>query len=210
MVRLCHEHEVEVEHGRWLYPCRRGLAGWNYRDIFDPKFYWQTIDRLIHEANGLGADGTALDTEPYANSPLKAARRDWDSFAERAMQEAVQAAVDDGAWVDTLMPARAKPEDGASIYNATTPLGNVLAKYTYWYWGAKYVPPLATRPFSMPSIYVTPDGKHPGGSTRQTWTWKLLQDELACPWLQDYDEVAIYPGDFDNQIAIAEQLINLS
>lgn len=55
----------------------RGLWAWykienaRYSDLFDSNHYIREIQNVKAEAKAMGADFTALDTEPYGNSPMR-------------------------------------------------------------------------------------------------------------------------------------------
>ncbi|GAJ03273.1 unnamed protein product, partial [marine sediment metagenome] len=55
---------------RWLWP-GYDIAEDQAEDLFNPNYYIQEIQAIRAEAKEIGADFVCLDSEPYAQSPLK-------------------------------------------------------------------------------------------------------------------------------------------
>ena len=68
-VRIVKNSGIKLIWWRWLWP-GYGIEQSSPEDLFDPDYYIQEIKILRAEANEVGADFVAIDTEAYAHAPV--------------------------------------------------------------------------------------------------------------------------------------------
>lgn len=107
--------------------------GFVIEDLYDPQFYIQALRTLRNEAEQIGADATAFDTEPYAYSPFKALAKETvlpsaDVVAQ--ISSAVQQAIRQEGQANFVLPAGSW--NGGHPYDALAALGQQrIAESTY-------------------------------------------------------------------------------
>jgi len=121
--------------GRSLWPWY-AIENSTTEDLYDPCYYVKQIETVRAEAAEIGACMTAMDTEPYANSPIKKYVKGEDRVyliprQLSMIQEAVQKATDKVGKVDIVFPAGSMVT--VHIYNALSALGNNrVSEHTYY------------------------------------------------------------------------------
>lgn len=109
------------------------FGNFNIEDMYRSDFYIRAIRNIRHEAEEIGADGTALDTEPYGHSPFKTlakSRQLPSASVVRQIADAVKEAVRQEGQVDFVLPAGSL--SGGHPYHALAGLGRKrIAENTY-------------------------------------------------------------------------------
>ena len=104
---ICQEMDIPVIWGRWLWQAWPESAAPVplLPSHLDPAYYARAIATVKAEANGIGAVGTFLDAEPYANSPQKPLKSAALRFGEQAqIRQAVVAATTNVGTVGFIRP----------------------------------------------------------------------------------------------------------
>lgn len=69
-IKVVKKSDAKLIWGRTLWAWYK-IENSRYSDLFDPSHYIREIQNVKAEAKAIGADFTALDTEPYGNSPMR-------------------------------------------------------------------------------------------------------------------------------------------
>jgi hypothetical protein len=130
-IKVCKKHNVEVIWARTLWPSYE-VKNFRRHDMSDPNYYKSFIDTIRAEARILGADYTAVDTEPYALFPFKEIKmyplrqEEFD-----VIKVAVDEAVAEKGQLDFVAPAGGALAN--HIYNPLSLLGRLrVAEHTYF------------------------------------------------------------------------------
>ena len=105
------------------------------QDLYDSLYYAKEIKRLRAEAKNMGADYVALDTEPYATSPLKPhlknAKVKWNRNQIQRVKLAVTKAVATAGKIDYVLPAASLNPNHP--YNYLAEFGKMrISEHTYY------------------------------------------------------------------------------
>jgi len=130
-IEVCKKHNVKVIWARTLWPSYE-VKKFRRSDMSDPNYYKHFIDTIRAEAQILGADYTAVDTEPYALFPFKEIKKQPLKEKEyKSVRSAVRQAVSEKGQLDFVAPA-----GGAflnHIYHPLSLLGKLrVAEHTYY------------------------------------------------------------------------------
>ena len=203
-IKIVREFEdVKLIWGQSLWPWYRNRDV-KQRFIVDPDYYAREIQQVRKEKEIVGADLTALDTEPYGKSVMipviKGKNVDLTPIHPRIV-DAVSTATDRVGKVDFVFPAGSANK--LHPYNALAALGKSrIAEYTY------YDNPSRLRrikiPHDVPGFYVNTqrqNAKHPA-LPFFTMGQVFLRREL---W-EAKDSIFIYSG--ANHAEVAQALID--
>lgn len=133
-IKIMHESEdVKFIWGQGLWPMYRHQDV-TQRFIVDPDYYVREIRQIRKEMEIVGADFTALDTEPYGKSVMipviKGKNVDFTQIYPR-IADAVRNATERVGKVDFVFPAGS--QNKLHPYNALAALGKKrIAEYTYY------------------------------------------------------------------------------
>lgn len=192
--------DVKFIWGQSLWPWYRNQEVIQ-RFIVDPDYYVREIRQVRKEKEIVGADFTALDTEPYGKSVMipviKGKNVDFKTIYPRIV-DAVNTATERVGKVDFVFPAGMSNK--LHPYNALAALGKKrIAEYTY------YDNPTRLRrikiPHDVPGFYVNTqreNAKYPG-LPFFTVEQMFLRREL---W-EAKDAIFVYPGNNENEVAQA-------
>jgi len=106
-IKIVKDSGVKLIWLRWLWPAY-DVKESRAEDLFDPNFYIKEIRYLRAEANEIGADFVALDTEAYAYSPIQAYDKGEIILkAEdlRRLKAIIKKVIDAAGKVDFIFPA---------------------------------------------------------------------------------------------------------
>ncbi len=136
---------------RWLWPGYE-IEGIRFEDIFDPNYYIEEIRNIRAEAKSVGADFTAIDTEPYGYFPFKSEFRKRCSDKDfNSIHQAVKDATNKSGQVDFVLPSYGPFKN--HIYNALVELGKwKIAEHTYFDIPAKIKD--KKRPYDVMGAYL--------------------------------------------------------
>ena len=130
-IEVCKKHNVKVIWARTLWPSYE-VKKFRRSDMSDPNYYKNFIDIIRTEAQVLGADFTAVDTEPYTYFPYLEVKKNPLSQKEfNAIKDAVDEAVAEKGQLDFLAPSCGYfPRH---IYDAVKNMGELkVAEHTYY------------------------------------------------------------------------------
>ena len=103
-------------------------------DLFDPAYYINEINMIRDEARAMGAQEVALDTEPYADSPLKKYLKGKVSLTNQqiaTLKSVVDQVIKTVGKVDYIYPAGSNQKHHP--HNYISQLGaSRIAEYTYY------------------------------------------------------------------------------
>jgi hypothetical protein len=130
-IAICRKRGVKVIWARTLWP-NYEVKYFEKRFMSDPNYYRKFIDTMRTEASILGADFTAVDTEPYASFPFLEVRGKPLSKEEfAAIKNAVEQAIKEKGQLDFLAPSCGYFP--FHIYDAVKELGKLkVAEHTYY------------------------------------------------------------------------------
>jgi hypothetical protein len=130
-IAICRKHNVKVIWCRTLWPSYE-VKFFEKRLMFDPNYYCKFIDTMRTEVSILGADFTAVDTEPYTFFPFLEIREKPLSKEEfDNIKSAVERAVKKKGQLDFLSPSCGYFP--LHIYDAVKELGKLkVAEHTYY------------------------------------------------------------------------------
>jgi hypothetical protein len=130
-------------------------------DLFDPNYYVTEVTHLRAEAQEIGADLVALDTEPYGDSPLKRYVKNREAFTQgnfRTLTRTMEVALQRLDKVDYILPAGSTTR--LHPYNLLSRLGvNRISETTYYNRSDRVA--RIRYPFEIYGAYVRPDRRNP-------------------------------------------------
>jgi hypothetical protein len=118
---------------RDLWPYYK-IEGVQAEDLFDPNYYVTEVEQLRAEAEEIGADLVALDTEPYGDSPQKKYLKNKQAYTAgnfRTLTSTIETALKRLEKVDYILPAGSTAR--THPYNLLSQLGvNRISETTYY------------------------------------------------------------------------------
>ena len=106
----------------------------NPASLIDPNYYINEIEILRQEGDELGADDVALDTEPYAESIMRAPLKSdepWDRPLQIHLSHVIQQVIDQTGEVDFILPGGSLRDDHP--YNILARMGtHRISENTYY------------------------------------------------------------------------------
>jgi hypothetical protein len=136
----------------WPYYKNQGISE---AVLTDPNYYVQEIRALRAEAQAMRADCVALDVEPYGLSPLKSVFKAGCKLTRqdlKAMDQAIQAAIQEAGQVDFVLPAGSLQKDHP--YNLLSRLGiQRISEGTYYQDGSVVRP--VPYPYEIFGVHVS-------------------------------------------------------
>ncbi len=169
-VNICKKYKIPIIWCRCLWPS----YGRNFprSGLFEQAYYENTIEQIRREAKILGAEFTAIDTEPYGYFPFKAElRKGFNKKDFDKMKQAVDGAIRKKGQLDFALPAAyAEP---THPYNALIQLAKIkIAEHTYY-----NIPALHNdkrRPYDVFGAYVSITTKNETYPDRPFFTLKEI------------------------------------
>jgi hypothetical protein len=134
-VKLIKDDNLKLIWTRWLWP---GYAVEQVKteDLFNPDYYIGEIRKLKAEAEEVGADFVALDTEPYAHCPLKLYMKGKKRLRltvrqSEQLENAIQQTIQKTGKIDFIYPAGSNRI--RHPYNVIAKLGkNRVSEHTFY------------------------------------------------------------------------------
>ena len=159
-IDLVKESKAKLIWCRDLWPYYK-LKDVQAEDLFDPNYYVTEVKQLRTEAEEMGADLVALDTEPYGDSPLKKYIKNKQAYTAgnfRTLTTTIESALKRLDKVDYVLPAGSTAR--LHPYNLLSQLGvNRISETTYYNRSDRVA--RIKYPFEIYGAYVRPYRRNP-------------------------------------------------
>jgi hypothetical protein len=151
-ISVCKSHKIKIIWSRTLWPTYE-VKGFKESQMTDPNYYKVFISKVRTEAQSLGAEYTAVDTEPYGYFPFQ---KMFGNVLGKERFEAMQKAVDNATQkegkFDFVLPVGGALKN--LMYDAVIGLGKIkIAEHTYFDIPAKIHD--NRRPYDVLGAYIS-------------------------------------------------------